>query len=366
MKGKIRLCDDARSNTTDVSNIFIDNYMTHTPGEYVKVYIYLLRCMSSPGKSFSISSLSEIFSCSADEIRDALEYWEKADLMQLSFDADGSLREICISTNPPAISRIPESDAGDFEDRKNKTESPKVSLPPMKEYGAGDFKTEKESDIFSQLLFIIERYIGRPLSPSDVNYIMYWNKGLSMSEDLIVYLVETQIERSLTSVCAINSVACEWYTAGVVTPGDAKKYMASSSDKASLDDETVKTVISAFGITGRSLGSLEKEYAAKWSITWKFNPEMIAEACSRSLSKTGRSNFEYANRILENWYEQGVTDKASLEAADEIHKKEQEKKYKALRPVNASSKSSFKSNISDLSTAGRYDFDDIRKKLALR
>ena len=54
----ITLHRDNEFQRTVVPNYFIDAYMVHANGEYVKVYLYLLRCMNDPTMSFSISANS--------------------------------------------------------------------------------------------------------------------------------------------------------------------------------------------------------------------------------------------------------------------------------------------------------------------
>ena len=40
---KILIHSDSASSATSVSNIFIDEYMSDANGEFVKIYLYLLR-----------------------------------------------------------------------------------------------------------------------------------------------------------------------------------------------------------------------------------------------------------------------------------------------------------------------------------
>ena len=42
----IRLHTDSKSTATCVPNAFIDHYMADANGEFVKIYLYLLRSMS--------------------------------------------------------------------------------------------------------------------------------------------------------------------------------------------------------------------------------------------------------------------------------------------------------------------------------
>ena len=54
---KIAIHSDSDCSATSVSNIFIDEYMSDANGEFVKIYLYLLRLMNAPEASFSISSI---------------------------------------------------------------------------------------------------------------------------------------------------------------------------------------------------------------------------------------------------------------------------------------------------------------------
>ena len=58
---KITLYHDQSAAATCVPNIFIDQYMTRANGEYVKIYLYLLRCFAQPSADFSLSGLADHF-----------------------------------------------------------------------------------------------------------------------------------------------------------------------------------------------------------------------------------------------------------------------------------------------------------------
>ena len=60
---------------TAVSNTFIDEYMGTASGEYVKVYLYLLR---HAGKNVEIPDIAEALNHTEADVRRALAYWERA------------------------------------------------------------------------------------------------------------------------------------------------------------------------------------------------------------------------------------------------------------------------------------------------
>ena len=49
------------NNTTTVSNVFIDEFMPLANGEFTKIYLYLLRCISNGKTNISIDCLADFF-----------------------------------------------------------------------------------------------------------------------------------------------------------------------------------------------------------------------------------------------------------------------------------------------------------------
>ena len=57
----ITLHTDSPATTTCVPNVFIDRYMVHASGEFVKIYLYLLRCINGNKSELSISKMADKF-----------------------------------------------------------------------------------------------------------------------------------------------------------------------------------------------------------------------------------------------------------------------------------------------------------------
>ena len=74
------------TNATLISNIFIDKYMPSANGEFVKIYIYLLRAVANSFLNVSISSMADNFNQTEADVIRALKYWHKNGVLQLSFD----------------------------------------------------------------------------------------------------------------------------------------------------------------------------------------------------------------------------------------------------------------------------------------
>ena len=90
---EISLHINSGSSVTIVQNTFIDNYMPSASGEFVKIYLYLLRCTSS-NIGVSISSIADTFEHTEKDVNRALSYWEKLHLLKLEHDENGALTGI--------------------------------------------------------------------------------------------------------------------------------------------------------------------------------------------------------------------------------------------------------------------------------
>ena len=54
MPDDITLHTSCQKQVTCISNSFIDHFMPEANGEYVKIYLYLLRCLSQEGMEWTL------------------------------------------------------------------------------------------------------------------------------------------------------------------------------------------------------------------------------------------------------------------------------------------------------------------------
>ena len=65
-------------HVTLVPDIFIDTYMVEANGEYVKVYLYILR--HQPEK-ITIGGIADALNYTEADVQRALKYWRKAGVL---------------------------------------------------------------------------------------------------------------------------------------------------------------------------------------------------------------------------------------------------------------------------------------------
>ena len=70
---KLTLTNHAQRETTVLENEFIDNYMVKANGEYVKVYLLLLRYLNAPSGTLTISKIADLLEHTEKDVLRALK-----------------------------------------------------------------------------------------------------------------------------------------------------------------------------------------------------------------------------------------------------------------------------------------------------
>lgn len=350
----INISSDIATSFTTVSDIFIDQYMPKANGEFVKVYLYLLRATGSGAGIATISEIADHFSNTEADIIRALNYWASEGILQVQTGADGqimgiNLCSLSVSGMQAAQSNIQSTVADnaaqnnlqnsvvnnaaqnnlqnsvvnnaaqnistanirmqDSVVEKLKSQTPDKAASSQKEYTLDEIKEFRKNPDISELFFIIETYLKHTLSSTDTNMVLYWLDELHFSTDLVEYLVEYCITKGHSSLRYMNKVALGWADAGIKTVDQAK-------DNAAAHSQIYYSVMKALGITGRNLVDSEVSLINKWVGEYGFDIELVKAACSKTISAIQKPSFEYTDSILANWRKKDVHTLKDVEVLD--------------------------------------------------
>lgn len=353
---KISLYSDKNTTTTSVSNVFIDEYMSGANGEFVKIYLFLLRQLNSADADFSLSEIADKFEHTEKDVKRALCYWERMQLLHLDYDINENLVGIqlmdALSKTDTPQAPSPQTSVGMRSQTAVGLTAANVSTikePPVKKsYSADDIKQFTEQEAVTELIFIAEQYLGRTLTVTDLNAIFYFYDGLKLSIELIEYLIEYCVSNRHTSIRYIEKVALAWAENGYQTVEQAKQANGQYN-------QTYSVVMKAMGISGRSLVSAETAYIDKWKNEFGFSTELIQKACEKTIQAIHEPSFEYTDRILNNWKLNNITSLEEVAKADTDHQKRKKAAPAAPKTV---SKNKF-NNFDQRS----YDYDQLEKML---
>lgn len=333
----LELKNKYQTNTTLVSNEFIDHYMSKANGEFVKVYLFLLRHLDDPGSTLTIASIADCLDHTERDILRAFRYWESEGILSLEKDTDGritglALEHVCTAPlGQPSPASAPKPD----------------TVPAPHTIPLDSFKAQKE---LKSLFFIAEQYLGKTLTKTDIDTITYFYDGLEMPADLIEYLIESCVENGHRNIHYIQKVALSWYDEGI-------KNIDAAKNRAQSYNKNCYTILNAFGIKNRGPADTEVDFIRKWTDEFGFTLDIVREACNRTIAATHQPSFEYADTILQRWMQAGVHTLDDITALDIAFQKEKSSK----KLVSSRTKTAAK-NLNNFERRS-YDMDSLEERL---
>ena len=327
--------------TVSLPAIFVDHYMCKASGEYVKVYLYFLRYLQT-GLPVNTDMAADALESTQADIYRALRYWEKESLLSLDFT--GNILT-AISFLPPAVWE--ETDTPAYQEALTPVTP---VLPEKKDYTADELSRFKDTEDVSQLFFIIEQYLGRPLSASDMNTILYFYDALKFNTELIEYLIEYCVSSGHVSMHYIEKVALSWKEKNISSVKEAKENAVSYNKDAFA-------VLKAYGIKNRHPVPVELEFINRWLKEYGFDMTLITEACSRTIKKIHQPSFEYTDSILKSWMQKGIHHLSDLSVADAAY-------VSSTKPAQTAKQQHATSNNRFHNFEQRdYDYDALEREL---
>ena len=354
------------NGVTLIDNSFIDHYMADANGEFVKIYLYLVRC-ACPGRDVSIPGIADFFEQTEGDVRRALNYWKTQGLVDLVQDASGQISQIVLrscscapagaafqtkgasvrvtAASMPSETGLPQSGAGsqaetplpqsDSRQQTNEmhpanipasTGSEASGTPPVEEAHQHKQSRQLKRAELGKLYYVAEIYFQRNLSSAEMSMIDYFVNDLDMSADLVEYLLEYCIGKGHTSVRYMETVAQNWVAQNITTVQQAKDESRSFGG-----DYTV--ILRELGLT-RKPAPAETALMDKWLSEYAFSLDLIKEACRRTVLQASSPSLSYADSILTRWHNASVRSLRDVALLDADHEASKSDQKNAEKPKN--------------------------------
>ena len=185
-------------NHTPVSNIFIEKYMPNARGEFIKVYLLMLKYNVSGEMGASSSILASSLNLLESDILNALNYWNDEGVIKLTpIDKMGNF-------------------SVEFVDLVEDSKTPNKEINLLKALNKNSTK---------DMLNDIEKLLGRPLSPKEMTTYLGWQDDFNFSSELILILFEYCISKGKSDYRYIEKVAINWHNLKISTVEDAQNYI---------------------------------------------------------------------------------------------------------------------------------------------
>lgn len=376
----INISSDIATSFTTVSDIFIDQYMPKANGEFVKVYLYLLRATGSGAGIATISEIADHFSNTEADIVRALNYWASEGILQVQTGADGqitgiNLCSLAVSGMQAAQSNIQSAVADNAAQNnlqnsvvnnaaQNNLQNGVVNNAAQNNLQNGMVNNATQNSLQNGVVNNVAQNIStaniqmqdsvveklksqatdKP-APSQKEYTLDEIKEFRKNPDIseLFFIIETYLKHTLSSTDTnmvlywldelhFSTDLVEYLVEYCITKGHSSlrymnkvalgwadagiKTVDQAKDDAAAHSQIYYSVMKALGITGRNLVDSEVSLINKWVGEYGFDIELVKAACSKTISAIQKPSFEYTDSILANWRKKDVHTLKDVEVLD--------------------------------------------------
>lgn len=309
---------------TPISNVFIEKYMPNARGEFVKVYLLMLKYTISSEPGVNATILASSLNLLESDVMNALNYWNDQGVIKL----------------------LPLDNMNNFTVEFVSLENEPLNNP--KEVNLLDALNNSET---TDMLRDIEKITSRPLSTKEMETYLGWQKDFSFTSELILLLIEYCASKGKTDYRYIEKVALSWNDMGIKTIDEAQIHIKQTEDKW----VKIRKILSYLGIKNTEIMKPQEELLEKWIIIYKFDISLIQKACDICFQRLNRADFKYIDGILTKWFNENIKTLEDVATKDKQFKNNNRNKPQRELSSNNNGFNNFKPRS--------YDYDSLEKKL---
>lgn len=279
MNFKREIIKDFYLRDTNVENIFINEYMTQAPGDYVKVFLFALMYADFDMRMTN-ETIAKHLGLDAEDVLKAWTYWEKMGVIRKHYEKPGDKFRYQVE-----FLNLKELAYG----KKQKSQKPDPGIPDR-------LKELMNDDSIKNMYSEIERITGRLFEGREPAEIMSWITDYNANPEMIVYAYSYCVKKKNHSNHKyVAAVVKEWANQGLKTVEQIEDYLEETDNRHYL----YKRVLRALGFL-RNATEEEKRIMDIWFDQMGFSIDRVLEACKKT---TGISNpnINYINSVLKAW-----------------------------------------------------------------
>lgn len=282
---------------TMLPDIFFSEYLTALPGEYLKIYLYLV-FLSKYGKEIKLNDLSKKLNIPLKTINDGMKTLEENGLILKK--ATGY---IIVDLQETTLTQLY-----------------KPNLSMSKEKVEQTAKNKARAKVIDH---INNMYFQGIMGPSWYNDIDLWFTKYEFDEQVMIALFDYCYKRSALHRNYVQTVAEAWSTNKIKTWNDLDQYY-EKQENLNKYKKTISKKLGKYNLT-----QYEEAYIENWVLNFGYDMNIIEIALKRTTLKQNPT-FEYINNVITDWHDRNLKTVAEVQAFLEERKK-QEKSTKELK-----------------------------------
>lgn len=359
-------------NAGEWNNVFavpasiVDKYIKLADGKAIKLLLFLLR---HGGESFSEEQLKKELGFRLDgELEDAAVFWKQRGVIRYDAadDENGCNHLSPLAPKEIVPAAVAEKEAASQQLTLNEMSAVEKTASSEKNssvyrvnekrayYTKGEItqliKSNSEiRDFFEQ---VEKELYRRPLNPKEQQSAMALVEYYGLPVPVAMMLLKYCFQVGKTTQGYIQKLAENWSEDEINTIELAEIRIVALERQIGIEEQLRTEMEFQSKFTAK-----QKDYIRVWTEDWGFGKEMIMLAYDVTVDAIGEMKFSYANKVLENWKAEGISNAA------EVHRKNSEYKAKPKKARSTERKqndaSSF--NVDDVLANIQNQYGDVNQ-----
>lgn len=275
----------------------------------------LLWILNNQGGNFSVEEIAKAVGSSQADTKEAVEYWVNEGILIKNGDStpvpsptvsDSHLKKEEVKEEKKPVAEV-----------KDKPSAPEIKLvrPTYEQVSQRIAEDDNIAGLLNQAQIMLGKSLGFNNQSAFIQ--MYDDYGLSV--EVILTLIQYCINIGKKSTAYMLSVAKIFYEKDIDTLEKANEFIDRNKKVIKIYEEFCQFT----GISAPTPTPKQTDYFLSWD-DMGLSVEMMVLAYNETIDRKGKINFNYTNKILENWHESGYKTPKDVENAREAYKKQKQ------------------------------------------
>ena len=284
-------------STTEIPDIFLSNNIGSVPGDYLKIYLYLVY-LSKYNMDININDLSKKLALSINVMNEGMKYLEK---------------EGFILRKPTGfvVVDLQEKTLHELYILKMQSSQEKIE------------KNAQNKQRIKLVEYLNNKYFQGIMGPTWYTDIDTWMDKYGFDEQVMINLFDYCYSKSALHKNYVQVVAESWGLNKVKNLDDLENYYREQEKLMKMKKDIAKKLGRRSGLT-----QYEEAYIETWINEYKYDMSIIEIALKQTTSRANAS-FEYINNMIKDWNERNLRTPAQVSQFLE-ERKQKNKKTKEI------------------------------------
>ena len=292
----IRVAPELLGRVFFVPKSIVDEHLAYVTGQQLKVLLYVLR---HAGEDLEVGDLAGGLAMSAADVSDALQYWLTTGVLVRDGETESAAQTPPSANGPQPYKRK-------SAEQKQFLDVPDI-VPTYETVAARLVEDPELKAMFQEVQALMGKTIGYD---TQAKFIMM-HDTYGLPPEVILTIVDYSVKKG-KGIGYMCKVGKNWAEEGVTTLEDANEKL----EKIANTDRAWAEFTGLFSKDPPKATDNRLAFVRKWRFTFGQSSELIYYAYETMVEAIDKVNFNYMDKILTRWNEEGLRTPQDVLAAE--------------------------------------------------